>query len=108
MAQPTMEFASLGKSKKRQRETVSEQDELVETPVKKTARQKQFEAGESTLEQAQPYRIATARMPIDALTPVWSLNQNRPIQAEMHKLQACVENAILGNFGAKSTGGKLS
>jgi hypothetical protein len=88
MAQPTMEFASLGKSKKRQRETVSEQDELVETPVKKTARQKQFEAGESTLEQAQPYRIATARMPIDALTPVWSLNQNRPV-SERHVQKLC-------------------
>jgi hypothetical protein len=83
-----MESASPGKTKKRQREAFSEQDELVEAPAKKTARQRQFEAGESTLEQAQPYRIATARMPIDALTPVWSLNQNRPV-SERHVQKLC-------------------
>lgn len=50
------------------------------TPAK--AARKQFEEGQTTLEQAEPYRILTARMPLDALTADWSLARNRPIQAK--------------------------
>ncbi|PWI64626.1 hypothetical protein PCL_09483 [Purpureocillium lilacinum] len=44
------------------------------------ATRKRFKEGETTLEQAEPYRILTARMPVDALTAHWSVARNRPIQ----------------------------
>ncbi|GJN86979.1 hypothetical protein PLIIFM63780_010561 [Purpureocillium lilacinum] len=50
------------------------------TPAK--AARKQFEEGQTTLEQAKPYRILTARMPLDALTADWSLARNRSLQAK--------------------------
>ncbi|GJN87053.1 hypothetical protein PLIIFM63780_010635 [Purpureocillium lilacinum] len=50
------------------------------TPAK--AARKQFEEGQTTLEQAEPYRVLTARMPLDAVTSDWSLARNQPIQAK--------------------------
>ncbi|KAJ6439059.1 DNA repair protein rad10 [Purpureocillium lavendulum] len=44
------------------------------------AARKRFEEGQTTLEQAEPYRILTATMPVDALTADWSMGSNRPIQ----------------------------
>ncbi len=38
----------------------------------------------SAREQAEPYRLATVRFPIDALSPIWSVGSNRPID-EGHK-----------------------
>jgi hypothetical protein len=88
MAQQTIKPTKLNMPKKRQRDTAFEQEELMEASVQKSARQKQFQAGESTLEQAQSYRLATARMSINALTPVWSLGQNRPV-SERHVQKLC-------------------
>ena len=55
----------------------------IPAPAKKVAktRWKHFEDGESMREEAQPYRIVTARMPIHALTSTWSLGRNRPVDA---------------------------
>ncbi|PWI70932.1 putative reverse transcriptase, partial [Purpureocillium lilacinum] len=47
--------------------------------LRKAAR-KRFEEGQTTLEEAEPYRILTATMPVDALTADWSMGSNRPIQ----------------------------
>ena len=44
------------------------------------APRKRFEEGQTTLEQAEPYRIWTATMTVDALTADWSTGSNRPIQ----------------------------
>ncbi|KAJ6439073.1 Copalyl diphosphate synthase-like protein [Purpureocillium lavendulum] len=55
------------------------------------AAQKRFEEGQTTLEEAEPYRILTAAMPVDALTWDWSLwtsTGNRPIQ-EKHVNTLC-------------------
>lgn len=38
----------------------------------------------SAREQAEAYRLATVRFPIDALSPIWSVGSNRPID-EGHK-----------------------
>lgn len=76
------------KSRKRQIGAAFEQEDLIEAPARKSARQKQFEDGESTLEQARPYRIIIASMPISTLTPVWSLGQNRPV-SERHVQKLC-------------------
>jgi len=39
-------------------------------------------------ELAEPYRICTAKFPIDALTPSWSIGSNRPIDSR-HVLRLC-------------------
>src|SRR5271154_2472983 len=39
-------------------------------------------------EPAEPYRICTAKFPIDALTPSWSIGSNRPIDSR-HVLRLC-------------------
>lgn len=38
----------------------------------------------SVREQAEPYRLATVKFPIDALSAIWSVGANRPIN-ESHK-----------------------
>ena len=35
--------------------------------------------GQSVWEQAEPYRLATAKFHVDALTPAWSTGSNRPL-----------------------------
>jgi len=40
------------------------------------------------LEEAEPFRLVTAKFPIDALTPEWSVGVNRPIN-ESHKRRLC-------------------
>jgi hypothetical protein len=42
----------------------------------------------SVREQAEPYRICTARFPIDALTPSWTVGSNRPVDKQ-HVLSLC-------------------
>lgn len=42
----------------------------------------------SVCEQAEPYRICTARFPIDALTASWTVGSNRPVN-EKHVLSLC-------------------
>jgi hypothetical protein len=39
-------------------------------------------------ELAEPYRVCTARFPIDALTPSWSVGCNRPVN-QKHVLSLC-------------------
>ena len=39
----------------------------------------EFENAKSVRELAEPYRLVTAKFPIDALTPVWRTGSNRPI-----------------------------
>lgn len=43
---------------------------------------------ESVYDEAEQYRLATVRFPIDALTPVWGMGTNRPIN-EGHKRRLC-------------------
>ncbi|KAF2462913.1 uncharacterized protein BDR25DRAFT_247182 [Lindgomyces ingoldianus] len=43
---------------------------------------------ESVSEQAKPYQLATAKFPIDALTPEWTVGGNRSIN-EAHKQRLC-------------------
>jgi hypothetical protein len=43
----------------------------------------------SLREQAEPYRICTAKFPIDALTAVWTVGTNRPVN-DKHVLSLCV------------------
>lgn len=52
---------------------------------------------ESVCDQAEKYRLATVKFPIDALTPEWSIGMNRPIN-EGHKrrlLQIFKETGVL-------------
>lgn len=52
---------------------------------------------ESVLNQAEQYRLATVKFPIDALTPEWRIGRNRPIN-EAHKrrlLQIFKETGVL-------------
>lgn len=62
------------------------------SPPAKRARQdletSQYLEGKSIREQAEPYRITTARFPIDCLTPLWSLGSNRPIDPQ-HAQDLC-------------------
>lgn len=43
---------------------------------------------ESIRDQAEPYRLVTAKFPIDALTPIWTVGANRPIN-QAHKRRLC-------------------
>lgn len=57
---------------------------------------------ESIREQAEPYRLVTAKFPIDALTPTWSVGVNRPINSA-HKRRLCeifMEQGVLRKASA--------
>ena len=54
----------------------------VSTPVKRARQDLQFTNIKSIRQQAEPYRLATARFPIDALTPTWRIGSNRPIDTK--------------------------
>src|ERR1700744_2836345 len=43
---------------------------------------------QSILEETEQYRLITAKFPIDALTPEWSVGFNRPL-SESHKRNLC-------------------
>jgi hypothetical protein len=43
---------------------------------------------DSIHDQARPYRLVTAKFPIDSLTPVWTVGANRPID-DAHKRRLC-------------------
>jgi hypothetical protein len=58
-----------GRSTKRSR---SRQDEVLED----------LTHGPSIREQAEPYRLATARFPLDALTSAWSVGSNRHLDSK--------------------------
>lgn len=46
-----------------------------------------FQETDSIRKQAEPYRIATAKIPIDALTCIWTIGDNRQIdQSHVQKL----------------------
>jgi hypothetical protein len=47
-----------------------------------------FQESDSVQELARPYRVATARMPVSALDPTWSIGQNRPLD-ERHAGKLC-------------------
>lgn len=51
----------------------------VNNTPKKPNKTRPFQASKSVLELAREYHIASARMPIHALSPTWSLGHNRPI-----------------------------
>jgi hypothetical protein len=42
----------------------------------------------SILDQAEPYRLATARLPLNALTQVWTIGSNRPVDLK-HAQSLC-------------------
>jgi len=53
------------------------------------ARKRQcFEDGDTMWELAQPYRITTAKVPLQALTTIWSLATNRPLD-QQHVQRLC-------------------
>ena len=43
---------------------------------------------DSAHDQAEPYRLMTAKFPIDELTPEWSMGANRSVD-EAHKRRLC-------------------
>lgn len=49
----------------------------------------------STRELAEPYRLATVKFPIDALSPIWTVGINRPIN-ESHKRKLCAIFEVQG------------
>ncbi|KAJ6436872.1 reverse transcriptase domain protein [Purpureocillium lavendulum] len=63
-------------------------NEFTDAAARKLVRRRRFEESASTLEQARPYYILTARMPLEALTAEWSLGKNRPIN-EKHVERLC-------------------
>ena len=50
--------------------------------AKRARQEQQFTNIKSIREQAEPYRLATARFPIAALTSTWRIGSNRPIDAK--------------------------
>ena len=64
---------------KRRREA-SEENTLAKAP------RKRFEDGQTTLEQAGPYRILTATMPVDALTADWSMGMSKGSIGRLKKI----------------------
>lgn len=85
------------KAEKRAHETESEQEDPGDIPARRAAKRRYFEDVDSVREQARPYRITTARMPIDALTSQWSLGQNRRVDSQ-HVQKLC---DIFANGGLK-------
>lgn len=54
-------------------------------PAKRSRKDEPFEEstnGQSVREQAEQYRLATAKFPLNALTPDWTIGSNRPIDAK--------------------------
>lgn len=49
---------------------------------------KDLKSAKTVRQQAEPYRIMTAKFPIDALTPSWGVGRNRPID-DKHVLRLC-------------------
>ncbi len=49
---------------------------------------KDLKSAKTVRQQAEPYRIMTAKFPIDALTPSWGIGRNRPID-DKHVLRLC-------------------
>jgi hypothetical protein len=52
--------------------------------IKRSSKPLDLKDSKSAREQAEPYRLATVKFPIDALSPIWSMGTNRPIN-ETHK-----------------------
>lgn len=50
----------------------------------RAAKSSNVKDSKSAREQAEPYRLATVRFPIDALSAIWTVGTNRPID-EAHK-----------------------
>lgn len=76
------------------------------TSAKRARQEQQFTNIKSIREQAEPYKLATAKFPIAALTPTWRIGSNRPIDAkhvqelcrifeEQHLQREQVENHLL-------------
>lgn len=57
-----------------------------------------FRDVESARAQAEPYRIATAKFPVNALTPTWSIGKNRPID---HKQVQTLCRIFMQNGGVE-------
>ncbi|UNI22810.1 hypothetical protein JDV02_008664 [Purpureocillium takamizusanense] len=70
---PASKTAKPAGPRKRRRD--SSDDEARNMPAKRAARN-QFEERETTLEQAEQYRILTAKMPVEALAADWSEGRN--------------------------------
>jgi len=80
--------------------------ESAAAPTKRAPRDQQFINIKSIREQAKPYRLATVKLPIAALTSTWRIGSNRPIDAkhvqdlcrifeEQHLQREQVENHLL-------------
>ncbi|GJN76064.1 hypothetical protein PLICBS_010175 [Purpureocillium lilacinum] len=82
---PASKTAKPAGPRKRRRD--SSDDERPNPPAKRAARN-QFEERETTLGQAQQYRILTAKMPVEALAADWSVARNRMVE-EKHVRALC-------------------
>jgi hypothetical protein len=52
------------------------------TPAKRARQDLQFTNIKSIRQQAEPYRLATAKFPINALTSTWRIGSNRPVDTK--------------------------
>jgi hypothetical protein len=64
------------------RKAASTPHQLEKRQRRQTLRGVDLKNTQSVREQAEPYRIATAKFPIDALTPVWRIGSNRLVDAQ--------------------------
>jgi hypothetical protein len=58
------------------------------TTAKHSVQALRLKDSKSVREEAAPYRLATVKFPIDALSPIWSVGTNRKIN-EPHKRKLC-------------------
>ncbi len=59
-----------------------------DAPAKQTANRLSFQDADSIREQARPYRLATAKLPIGAIHSTWSIGQNRRLNLQ-HARNLC-------------------
>ncbi|KAL0929315.1 uncharacterized protein CTRU02_215768 [Colletotrichum truncatum] len=93
---------------KRQRTIVADSDDSAssEAPdVKRIKGLRVFQDGESAREQAQPYLILTARMPIRALSTQWSIGKNRKV--DQRHVQRLYNIFLKGQLNRNAEGNHL-
>ena len=89
---------------RRKRKRTGDPDEAVSKGVDGSA----FRNGESVREQARPFRILTARMPVRPLTSTWSQWKNRPVDLQhVHKLSNIFAQGGLGKGATLESGSSL-
>jgi hypothetical protein len=63
-------------------------DDELSSSEGRSPKKRRFEDGNSAREEASPYRLATARMPVRAMTSTWSLGKNRQVDTQ-HVRRLC-------------------